>query len=227
MRNSFRLSLFSIVLLFVLNLLNATEARAQIDKILKTMDAHYKALQTLKAGVAMVKYDSVLQNEDTPYEGTVMYVPKPGSNAYVRIDWIKPVNETLSAYDGEYTIFRPRSNSCIKGKVSSVQGSGKANSLLVFMNMSRTQIKTNYDAKYLGQENVGSVPTWHLELTPKTPQSYKSADLWVDGNGMPIQIRIVEKNNDTTTIRLSNLQKNITLKGSAFKVDTKNAKCVS
>ena len=72
------------------------------------------------------------------------------------------------------------------------------------------------------------MPTWHLELTPKAPQSYKSADLWVDGNGMPIQARIMEKNNDTTTVYLSNLQKNVTINASGFKVEMpKNIKCVS
>ena len=45
------------------------------------------------------------------------------------------------------------------------------------------------------------------------------ADLWVDGNGMPVQAKITEKNNDTTLVLLSNMQKNVTIKASEFKIN--------
>jgi outer membrane lipoprotein-sorting protein len=77
--------------------------------------------------------------------------------------------------------------------------------------MSKAQLQANYNIAYLGQENVGAVPTWHLELIPKTANNFKKADLWVDGNGMPIQARVTENNSDTTTIMLSNLQKNVSI----------------
>jgi outer membrane lipoprotein-sorting protein len=35
-------------------------------------------------------------------------------------------------------------------------------------------------------------------------------------NGMPVQAKIVERNNDTTTVLLSNIQKNVTIKGNVF-----------
>ena len=44
------------------------------------------------------------------------------------------------------------------------------------------------------------------------------AELWVDGNGMPRQAKIIEQNNDTTAILLTNIQKNVTLKGEIFKL---------
>mgnify|MGYP000595575156 CR=1 FL=1 len=59
---------------------------------------------------------------------------------------------------------------------------------------------------------------WHLNMVPKKKTSYKMADLWVDGNGMPIQIRITESNDDTKTILLSNLKKNVTIRASDFEV---------
>ncbi len=88
---------------------------------------------------------------------------------------------------------------------------------MAFINMSKEQLKTNYTIKYLGQENVsGGTPTWHLELMPKAATSYKSAELWVDGNGMPIQAKVIENNKDSTTIFLSSLQKNVALKTDVF-----------
>jgi outer membrane lipoprotein-sorting protein len=87
------------------------------------------------------------------------------------------------------------------------------------MSMSRAQLAANYDVRYAGEETVKSgVKTWHLVLTPKTPTSYKSADLWVDKDGMPVQATIVEKNNDSTTILLSAIVPNSTLNASVFTI---------
>ena len=92
--------------------------------------------------------------------------------------------------------------------------------------MNKGQLETNYDVVYLGEEQIsGGVRTWHLQLTPKTATSYRTAELWVDADGMPRQAKVLEQNDDTTTVLLSNLQKNITLNGSIFKLNyPKNAK---
>jgi len=55
-------------------------------------------------------------------------------------------------------------------------------------------------------------------MTPKVPTSYKSAEVWVDGNGMPVQSKVIEKNNDTTTVLLTNLQKNVRVDKSEFQI---------
>ncbi len=44
------------------------------------------------------------------------------------------------------------------------------------------------------------------------------ADLWVDGDGIPRQARITENNNDTTTVLLSDIRRNETLKAEIFKL---------
>jgi outer membrane lipoprotein-sorting protein len=102
---------------------------------------------------------------------------------------------------------------------SAQKGNQKASGALAFMNMSRAQLKANYAVAYLGEATVsGGVKTWHLELTPKTKMSYKSAEVWIDSDGFPVQSKIVENNNDTTTVWLSNLQKNVTIDTAVFKI---------
>jgi outer membrane lipoprotein-sorting protein len=169
-----------------------------------------------------------LKESDTT-EGKSIYLPLKGRDALVRIDWTKPAQETLAVAEGQYVLFRPRLNQAIIGNAKNAKGSGKANSALSFMNMSKGQLKANYNIKYLGQENVsGGIPTWHLELTPKTAQNYKSAELWVDSDGMPIQAKVVEKNNDTITILLSKLEKNKTINTNDFVVKLpKNVKRIN
>jgi hypothetical protein len=48
--------------------------------------------------------------------------------------------------------------------------------------------------------------------------SFKYAEIWIDSSGMPVQTKIVEKNDDATTMRLTALEKNLRLSGSEFDV---------
>lgn len=221
MKKIMSLGLTAVALIFVFSIFAVTETRAQgpLNEILKRMDEHQKALTSLQANVMMDKYNVQLDEHDI-YEGTTMYLPAKGRDALVRIDWAKPVQEILSVVNKQYVLYRPRLKQAIVGKVDSKNKNTKGTNALGFMSMSKEQLKANYDVKYLGQENVsGNVPTWHLKLTPKTAASYQTAELWVDGNGMPIQARVIENNNDTTTVLLSNLQKNLTLDASKFKIN--------
>ena len=45
-----------------------------------------------------------------------------------------------------------------------------------------------------------------------------STEIWVDGNGMPVQMRTTERNGDSTLVRLTNIQKNARINGDAFKI---------
>jgi outer membrane lipoprotein-sorting protein len=47
-----------------------------------------------------------------------------------------------------------------------------------------------------------------LKAVPKTEASYKYIELWIDDSGLPVQIKMVEKNDDSTTMRLSNVARN-------------------
>ncbi len=220
MKSFFRISFAAFALSLFFNIFAVTETKAQgvLNEILKRMEAHRGSLTSLRSSVKMVKYNAQLKESDTT-EGTSVYLPTKGRDALVRIDWTKPVQETLAVVNGKYVLYRPRLKQAIVGNAKDAKGNGKANGALGFMNMSKEQLKANYNIKYLGQENVsGGIPTWHLELTPKTAQSYKSAEIWVDGDGMPIQAKVVEKNNDTTTVLLSNIKKNEDINPDVFNV---------
>ena len=215
MKNYLKLSFAVMALMLSFNVF----ANAQVNEILKRMDEHYKALTSLKANIMMNKYNAQLDEPDIT-EGTVMYLPSRGRDATVRIDWAKPRVEILAVKDKQYVFYTPSLKRAFTGKVNEAQKDTKASGLLDFMSMSNTQIRENYTIKYLGTETfTGGFDAWHLELTPKTAKSYKSSEIWVDGNGMPIQTKIIEKNNDSTTVLLTNLKKNVTINGADFKVN--------
>jgi outer membrane lipoprotein-sorting protein len=64
----------------------------------------------------------------------------------------------------------------------------------------------------------GGVTTTHLKLIPTTAKSFKYAEVWVDSTGMPVQTKIVEMNDDATTVRLANVEKNRKLSKDDFTV---------
>lgn len=207
MRNYLRLSFITTALIFTFSIF--ANAQTNINEILKRMDEHQKALSSLKASVVMDKYNSQLDEHDI-YEGNIKYVKIGEKDANFRLDWLKPVQESLSVVNKQYILYRVRLNQYIRGNTDDAQKKDTARSdTFEFIKMSKEQLKANYAVKYLGEEQVkGGIPTWHLELSPKTPKSYKSVDIWVDGNGMVLQTKVNEKNGDSTTVYLSNLRKN-------------------
>lgn len=191
-------------------------AQGPLPEILKRMDAMNKSLTSLKADVKMDKLNAQLGDTDTS-TGTTSYLPKSSKGRYARIEWIKPVAESIVIQGNRYQLFRPRLNQVIEGNVDQAGKDNKVpGNALAFMGMSKAQLQANYTVGYLGQESAGGKTTWHLELVPKNKTSYKTAELWVDSNGMPIQAKIIEQNNDSTTVLLSNIQQNVTISGSEF-----------
>lgn len=210
---------FAIIFLVGASASIASAQAGVLREILKRMDTNNKSLTSLKGNIKMNKVDALLGENDIS-EGSLSYLPgKTEKQIYVRIDWAKPRVESLAIANGQYVLYRPKAKQAITGKVDSAKGNSKSGGALAFMTMSKAQLSANYDVKYAGEEAVSSgVNTFHLVLTPKNGASYKSADLWVDANGMPVQAKIVERNNDSTTILLSNIQRNTTIKANDFKI---------
>ncbi|MBK7934939.1 MAG: outer membrane lipoprotein carrier protein LolA [Pyrinomonadaceae bacterium] len=212
-----------------LMLAGSAAAQGPLGKILNIMDANYKNLTSLKSNVTMVKTDSVLGESDT-YEGKTSFLPESyAGKKYVRIDWSKPVVENIVVIGDSYQLYRPKLNQVIKGQTSSAKSGAAAGGALAFVSMSKDQLKANYNVVFIAEEAIsGGVKTIHLQLTPKVKTSYKTADLWVDGDGMPRQAKVTENNNDTTTVLLTGIEKNTKVDYGLFKLALpKNVKVVT
>lgn len=232
MREVIRYSFLVVAVIAASSIFSVTEANGQnvINDILKMMENHNKSLQTVQANVRMQKYNPQLDTTDT-YIGTTSYIPKTNPKAsgrlYMRIDWTSKPVEHISIVGDDYRLYKPGIQTLYYGKVEKAKGSAAAGNAFNFMSMSREQLRANYNIQYVGNENIeGGVQTVRLLLTPKAAASYKTADLWVDGNGMPIQAKVTEKNNDTTTVLLTNIQKNNTISPKIFALDPKGVKKV-
>ncbi len=211
-----RLVPLSIVLAIVASVLLSSPKAANgqsaglVSSVLNRLERNRQSLKSLKASLSMEKYNSQLRDKDN-YNGWVLYVPGGGRDASVRIEWQKPQHEILAVANGKYTLFRPRLNTAIVGRSGSVRGSGAAGGVLEMMYMSKKQLEDKFQPVQDVREETlwGGVSTIHLTLVPKAGASYKYAEIWVDSNGMPVQTKIVEKNDDYTTMRLSGMERNL------------------
>lgn len=189
-----------------------------VSSVLNRMEKNRQSLKTLKAGISVVKYNSQLGVEDK-FNGVVIYMPGQGRQASVRIDWSTPRREVLAVSNNKYTIFRPALNVAYTGDSRKMKDN-KAGGLLEMMNMSRGQLEARFHpVKDVREETLwGGVSTIHLTLVPKGNAGYKYAEVWIDNAGMPVQTKIVEKNDDSTTMRLTALEKNQKISSSDFEV---------
>jgi outer membrane lipoprotein-sorting protein len=191
-----------------------------VSSVLSRMEKNRQTLKSLRAGINVVKYNSQLGVEDK-YRGVVIYMPTGGRQAAVRIDWTSPRKESLAVNNNRYTIYRPTLRTVMTGDSSRMgNGDNNANSLLSMMSMSKAQLEARFQpVKDVREETLwGGVSTIHLTLVPKGKASYKYAEVWIDGGGMPVQTKIVEKNDDSTTMRLTDLEKNPRINSGDFDI---------
>jgi outer membrane lipoprotein-sorting protein len=221
MKKIFSFGLALGLLLTALSITSTPTANAQsaglVSSLVSRMEKNRLSLKTLRANISMWKYNAQLREEDT-YQGVVLYIPGPGGSraSFMRLDWTSPQHETLAISKGSYMFYRPRLKTVIYGTTSSVGGS-KNNDVLQLMGMSAAQLRTKFgEFQDVRDETLGGVWTQHFRVTPKGAASYKYIEIWVDKEGFPVQSKMVEKNDDATTMRLTNVQKNQSISPSEF-----------
>jgi len=222
------LGLVAALLLATVAVSSPTVVNAQgagyISSLLNRLQRNSQTLKSLRASVDMVKYNAQIGDEDK-YKGIVLYVPAAGRNAFVRIDWSSPQKETLAVAEGKFTLCRPRLNMCYQGRAGT--GKGKASAAFDFLSMSKQQLLARYDVQDMGRETLwGGVATSHVKLMPKGAERFKWAEAWVDDQGMPVQTKVIEKNDDSTTVRLTNLQRNASISLDEFVLKLTGVKIV-
>jgi outer membrane lipoprotein-sorting protein len=189
-----------------------------VSSIMSRLEKNRQNLRSLSADINMQKYNAQLRDSDN-YYGTVRYIPVSGSSAFVRLEWTKPQHEILAIANGAYVLYRPRLNQALTGNTASVH-SQKDSDVLALLNMSAAQLRSRFgELQDVRDETLGGgVAATHFKATPKVAASYKYIEVWVDKEGLPVQTKMVEKNDDSTTIRLTNVAKNETIDKSVFQL---------
>ena len=200
------------VIIFVL--LSVCSAPAQVAEILKRVETHRSALKSLRADLTISRFSA--QSGGTYIKESVLAILLPKNNRnLIRLNSTKPETENFLIVENQYLVYLPNRKTAYTGTATDPQ----KNLFFLFSDLSRERLRADYNVVYKGNETVGGViPAWQLELTPKTPQSYQTIELWIDANGMPIQFRITEASGDWTNVLLASLQKNVVINAAEFKI---------
>jgi len=192
-----------------------------VSSAISRLEKNNRSLKSLRANISMTKYNSQLRDSDT-YQGVVLYIPGAAgkSSAFVRLEWTRPQHEILVSANGNYTAYRPRLKQAFQGKTGRIK-SERDSDVLALMNMSAAQLRTKFGEFQDVREDVlsGGVWTQHFKAIPSGAASYKYIEVWVDKDGMPVQTKMVEKNGDETTVRLTNVERNPSLPMDQFKLN--------
>ena len=203
--------------IFGLSSVPAVNAQNPLREILGRMDSHYKALRSLESDITRTKYESTLK--DTSVDtGNLIMQPGKGTDFKLRLNWVEPRVETLSVANGKYQLYVPDIKRAYRGTTKSQKVNEGGGGIISVLNMSEAEMRAKYNVKYHGQVSLSGTEVWHIQLDPKTKQSFKMAELWVDKDGMPIQARITAHNNDTETFRLTDIKTNNRIAASVFSV---------
>lgn len=223
MKRLFPLSILSLFILGTFVVVSPTSVNAQsaglVSSVLNKMEKNRRSLKSLRSGISMQKYNAQLRDSEN-YNGVVVYVPGAGREASVKIEWRSPQHEILAVANGKYTLFRPRLKTAYVGKSTSATVKKNSGGIMDLLYMSRQQLEARFQPLADVREETlwGGVSTIHLTLIPKGGASFKYAEIWVDGSGMPVQTKIVEKNDDSTTVRLTGLEKNARVVSDEFNI---------
>src|SRR5713101_7333650 len=221
MKRLFSFSLLVGLFLATMSLAAPSRTNAQtagmVSSIIQRLERNKRNLKTLRADITMEKYNSQLREKET-WSGIVLYIPVATGSAFVRLEWNKPQHEILTSENGNYMLYRPRLNIVYVGPTNSI-GNHNDSDVLALMNMSAAQLRTKFgEFQDVREETLwGGVATTHFKVFPKVKANYKHIEVWIDNEGMPVQTKMVEKNDDATTIRLTNLAKNQTIPSDQFK----------
>lgn len=223
MKRLIPLSLVAVMMASTFAMVSPTTTHGQgaglVSSVLNRMERNRQNLKSLRATISMEKYNSQLRNAER-YDGVILYAPAGAREASVRLEWRSPQHEILAVSEGKYTLFRPRLRMAYRGSSGSETVKKGSGGLLSLVYMSRQELETRFQPVQDVREETlwGGVSTIHLTLTPKGNASFKYAEIWVDSSGMPVQTKIVEKNDDATTVRLTGLERNIRINSDEFKL---------
>lgn len=188
-----------------------------LNEILKRKQSHQNVLASLRADIEIRRYAFGL-NESEILEGSFIFLPSRSKNSVLRVNWAKPKEEVLAIINGKYVKYSPFNNTAFTGN----EDEKLDDSVILFkriLSLNNTKLQNYFVIKYVELERLcDGTQTWKLELLPKSKSQYRAIKIWIDVNGMVIQARMTEKNENYSMIRLSNIKKNIVINFSEVKV---------
>jgi outer membrane lipoprotein-sorting protein len=192
-----------------------------LPEILARMDHDDKDFRSMTAKLKQVDYTAVI-DESTEKSGEVRLKRTKGGSV-VLVQYQQPDLETVQ-FDGKNArTYFPKANTVNVYEIGKLTRKIDIDEvLLVGFGTSGADLSKAYAIKVLGTENLGSIPTTRLELTPKSAELQKYVtkfELWIpDGKGTPMQEKATGLSKNYSLFVYSELVVNPPLPDSAFEL---------
>lgn len=193
-------------------------ANGKLDQVLANMEQAARSIKTIEADMRQEKRDTQIGGREI-YSGRI-YFQHAGRNDKVRINYSIPQGQVVAVVGDQIILYQPAINQEIITTRQAQSAKNQEFSFIATPYKSVPELKSQYNIVYGGDEQVGSIGTARLEMTPKRKSSVQKLTLWVDGSSwLPIKYQVVENNNNLTTFTLTDLKVNKGLPGDIFKVN--------
>lgn len=193
------------LVVFALTLAGMMSAAESADAVFARIDAAAKSFKGMTADLTDTEYHSLINDSDVN-KGVVKFLRIKGNSMRAVITWN---NGGGIEYDGK----EAKAYNAKTKTVDVVNLSGKQSTINKYLALgvgaSSADLKSEFNATYVGEENVAGQPTSHLKLVPKVhdpASSLQQADLWYGANGLVVQQKILHPSGDYQVMLYSNIK---------------------
>lgn len=199
----------------------AAAAAWKPETVLARMRRAQADVQSLTARLEQVKSYPQLGIDDPPERGTFTMARTNGSTR-VRIAIREPEIRILTVADGVYTLYQPRIQQAVSGKVTPGGKNGLFSGILTGSPEALEELERDYRAESLGETVVLGADVVQLELTARPDRAVycQQIDLWVDTSSwLPVRQSCHEANGSVITFTLEGVEVNVPLENDTFDVE--------
>ena len=191
---------------------------ADLDRVLRQLEATGKTFQTFWARFAQKKYTAVLREFDAPESGVFVYARARDGSALLRQEVQKPAPRILTIKGGTAVVHQPRLRQAQIANLG--KNKDKAEYLALGLGQSPAKLRETFHLKVVGSETVAGAPCSILNLKPKSTSAaafFSSITLWItDKGGVPIRQKLEEPNGDYLLVDFTDVKLNGKIAGSTF-----------
>jgi outer membrane lipoprotein-sorting protein len=204
---------------------------ANLDAVLKKMDAVAADFHTLQADFEWDTYEKVIDEIDDYQTGTISY-RRNGKNiemmAAVKmeggsLDKLKPVPKYVLLSEGKIRVYQPKADQVTEYDLGKNRSDFETYLVLGFGGSGQDLLKA-FDVTYVGPETINGIATAKLQLDPKSEKvrnTYKQILLWIDlDRGISVQQQFIGPQGDYRLAKYSSIRMKEKIGDDVFKLKT-------
>ena len=204
---------------------------ADLDAVLKKMDAAAASFRSTQAEFEWDSYEKVIDEIDEIQTGTI-YFRRNGKDIEMMVDVkkagsdptkLKPEPKYVLFSKGKIRMYQPKPDQVTEYDLGNNRADLESYIVLGFGGSGQDLVKT-FEVTYSGPETIDGVATAKLHLVPKSEKirnTYKEIFLWIDlERGISVQQQFVQPQGDYRLAKYSSIRINEKIPDDVFKLKT-------